>query len=319
MRKALALLAALVLLIGPILSAACAEEPAAINPSAAKIAPGSAPETPVAPPTGLPLEKDAQPAATVDSLIGIFLGASNEQYQRLAAVVDAEYPTLSEEVVRFLFAQQPDLLTGLMPALGPLMQTDYPEIPRIIGKAIGGNDRLKVRVSQLVTEQYPGFLTDLAKIPHGPGQRAAATRLLTGKYPDLYGNIVDLLCKEFPEVLTQVKEQVIARYPTILGDLARLVARTFPRLTAKTINFVVHRYPALLPQIIAIIYPKPAGDTAPAADAPAPVAPEAAPTSEGTPATCTNPAAPPAGGGEAADRGSTPSGAPAATPAPPTP
>lgn len=313
MRRALPLLAAFLLLLGSALPAVCAEEPAATSASTEKTAPPPASDTPAGAASS-PSAKDAQPAAPVDSLIGVFLGASNEQYQRLAEVVDAQYPTLSEEVVRFLFTQQPDLLTGLMPALGPLMQTDYPEIPRIIAKAIGGNDRLKVRVSQLVTEQYPDFLADLAKIPHGPGQRAAATRLLTGKYPDLYGNIVDLLCREFPEVLTQVKEQVIARYPSLLGDLARLVARTFPRLTAKTINFVVHRYPELLPQIIAILYPKPAGETGPAADAPAPAAPEAAPGTEPAPATQTNPATPVVGGGEAADSGTAP--APAATPAP---
>ncbi len=319
MPKTLLWLAALALLIGPALSAVHAEEEVATSPSAEKTASAPAPEAPATTAAPAPVAKDAQASVPVDSLIGIFLGASNEQYQRLAAVVDAEYPTLSEEVVRFLFTQQPDLLTGLMPVFGQLMQTDYPEIPRIIGKAIGGNDRLKIRVSQLVTEQYSDFLADLAKIPHGPGQRAAATQLLTGKYPDLYGAIIDLLCKEFPEVLIQVKEQVIARYPSILGDLARLVARTFPRLTAKTVNFVVHRYPALLPQIIAILYPKPAGETGPATDASPPAGAEPARTSDPAPATPASSEAPPAGAGDAAGSSPAPAAAPRPAPVPETP
>jgi hypothetical protein len=245
----------------------------------------------------LPAPAEALSRPDSDDLIGLFVKGNAAQYQRVADLINTQYPQLSADVVRFLFAQEPDLLTALMPALTPLMQTDYPEIPAIIGKAIGSNDRLKQRVSQLVNDQYSDFLTDLAKIPHGPGYRAAARELIARKFPDLYGAILDLLRQEFPDTLDSVRDQIIKRYPQILGDLARTIAHTFPRLTAQTLNFVIHKYPALLPQIMAILYANPAEEAAAAPDAtnPAPASGAAgAATPAVSPAAAPGPAPAPA-------------------------
>ena len=307
MRPPLAVILAVLLFAGLLLPAA-AEDPAPTpppGPSLAPTSPGS--ETPapapVSPVVSATANADLQRYSMrqAEGLIGVFVKGTNAQYERLTELLATKYPTLSDEVTRFLFTEQPDLLTGIMPALTPLMQTDYPDIPAIINQAIGGNDRLKVRVGQLVTEQYADFVTDLAQIPRGPGGKAAASELLARKYPDLYGDLMDLLRKEFPDTLSEVRSKVIARYPKILGDLARLTARTFPRLTAKTVNFIVHRYPALLPQIITILYATPAataGPTTPPAAGTAPVPPPR----EGADATVTPPA---------------PAEPPAADPAPP--
>jgi hypothetical protein len=212
----------------------------------------------------------------VEGIVQLFLGVTSEQYDRLAALVQEKYPELTQELVKFLFAEQPDLLSGLMSGLAPRLGSDYPEIPRIIMQVVRADDRLQARVSQLVTEEYPGFLADLAQIPRGPDRKAKSAQLLNDKYPDLYAAVIDLLRVEFPDTLNQVRDKVLACYPGIMADLARLTAKTFPRLTAKALNFVVHRYPQLLPQIIAVLYGT--GTPAPGAgSSPAPPAAEVTP------------------------------------------
>ncbi len=249
-------------------------------PAAAPLGPAQAGTTPPAAPT------QTQAAnSPVENVVGLFLGVTTEQYDRLAALVEEKYPDLTQELVKFLFAEQPDLLSGLMSGLAPRLSHDYPEIPKIIMQMVRADDRLQVRVSQLVTEEYPGFLADLAKIRHGSDRKAEAAQLLNDKYPDLYAALIDLLRVEFPETLNQIRDKVLACYPGIMADLARLTAKTFPRLTAKALNFVVHRYPQLLPQIIAVLYgsdsraPAAGGSPGPAAAevTPPDVIPEGAP------------------------------------------
>jgi hypothetical protein len=320
MRIAWALLAVTgMVLVGPLRADEGAPAPPEPNagPPPAVACPTPAPDTGAAARLA-PLPPDP------DDLIGLFVKANPTQFQRVADLINQQYPKLSEEVVHFLFTQEPDLLTALMPALAPLMQTQYPDIPAIIGQAIGSNDRLKQRVSQLVNEQYSDFLVDLAKIPHNADRRAAARALIARKFPDLYGAILDLLRKEFPDTLDQVRGQVLQRYPQILGDLARTIARTFPRLTAKTVNFVIHKYPALLPQIMGILYGSPAEEAeaapgaATAAPAAGPAGPAAAPTAPGDqPTAGAAPAALPAA--PAAGEGADTNGPPPPAPAPPTP
>ncbi|HEY3396794.1 MAG TPA: hypothetical protein VGM19_03955 [Armatimonadota bacterium] len=229
----------------------------------------------------------AGPAAAVQDqaqgLVGMFLAGSSDVSDRLAKLVETQYPQLSQELIQFLLTEQPDLLTTVMPALNPLIRTEYPDVPRTIMQAIGKDEKLKLRVSQLVNEQYPGFVEDLAKLPPGPERRAQAADLVTQKYPDLYGAVLEVIQREFPDTLKEVQLRLAERYPRLLGDIAKLVARTFPRLTAKALNFVVHHYPQLLPQLISILYSSPAAEIAPAAPAATPPAAEAAPAAAPAP------------------------------------
>ncbi len=306
MSARLSVVVALVLMLGLLLPA-FAEEPTAPPPTAPAAPAG--PACDIAPATST-ADLQRRSAEQSEQLIGLFVQATSAQYERLNALLEEKYPAISDEVTLFLFTEQPDLLTGIMPALPELMATDYPEIPAIINQTIGGNDQLKLRVHQLVSEQYADFVTDLAALPRGPERRNAASELIARKYPDLYADIMDLIRKEFPDTLNEVRNKVIARYPKMLGELARLTARTFPRLTAKTVNFVVNRYPELLPQIIAILYAPPA-PTEPSAP-PATSAPETPPAPP--------PAAKPAHGAArpeaAADPAATPAPAEGTPPAP---
>ena len=224
----------------------------------------------------------------VQSLAGRFIEGSLEQYQQLSQLINAKYPDLCDELVKFLFQEQPDLLSGILPALGPLIQENYPEIGPIVSEVVGANDLLKLRVSELVTSQYPGFLGALAALPPGLERTQQAAALVGEQYPTLVTALIELLRTEFPQVLRQVQDRILERYPQILGDVARLLARTYPQLAAKVIGFLIQHYPRLLPEVIAILYGTPPPAAAPASPAPALVAPEA-------PAPAPDAGAPPAG------------------------
>lgn len=215
------------------------------------------------------------PATTgpADDLVGRLLSGTAEQMDQLTDLLSRQYPTLTDELVKFLFAEQPDLLTKLMPAIRPTLDRDYPEVPKIIGRVIAQHDQLKLRVSEMIQEEYPTFETDLQQIPRGPERRQQVAELVNRKYPQLMGSLVDLLRREFPTVLSEVWRQIEARYPNLIREVALFTIKTFPGLTAKVLNFVIHRYPQLLPQILAIMASSPEEAAAP------PPAPPPTPTS----------------------------------------
>ncbi|NLO72726.1 MAG: hypothetical protein GX100_01275, partial [candidate division WS1 bacterium] len=196
-----------------------AEEPPA-SPATAAGADAAEPQ-PAPPPAG---ETQTQPAAetsaAAESLVGMLLDTSDEQFGRLAELINTQYPTLSDELVKYLFDQQPDLLAQLLPTLVPILVKDYPDVGRIIGSAVRHNDQLKLRVGQVVEERYPGFAADLQQIPRGPNRRQQAADLIAAKYSALMAVMVDVLQKEFPTLLNGVRLQVEQRYPHLLGDIA---------------------------------------------------------------------------------------------------
>jgi hypothetical protein len=218
-----------------------------------------------APPAATP--DAATTPAPVDCLVGMFMEGTAAQFDRLSELIETQYPMLSDELVNFLFQQQPDLLTQLMPSLAPVLAQSYPEVGSIIGQVIHSNDQLKLRVSQMVDQNYPTFEADVRAIPAGPQRHQQIALLISQKYPTLQGKVVDLLRTEFPDVLNQVRQQVEAKYPDLLRTMAQLTAKHFPHLAAQVLGYVVNHYPKLLPQLLEIL------NTAP----PAAVAPPASP------------------------------------------
>jgi hypothetical protein len=231
-----------------------------------------APPPASAPPAATP---DAATApAPVDCLVGMFMQGTAEQFGRLSELIETQYPTLSDELVNFLFQQQPDLLTQLMPSLAPVLAQSYPEVGTIIGQVIHDNDQLKLRVSQMVDQNYPTFEADVRAIPTGPQRHQQVALLISLKYPTLQGQVVDLLRTEFPDVLNQVRQQVEAKYPDLLRTMAQLTAKHFPHLAAQVLGYVVNHYPKLLPQLLEILNnaPPPPAAAAPSASATPPAA-----------------------------------------------
>ena len=253
MRALLAMLLAACLALGalPLLAEECAAPPAAATP-----APAPEPEATPA------------PASPADGLVGVFLAGTAEQFDKLSELLRTQYPTLTDELVKFLFTEQPDLLTKLMPALAPTLARDYPEVPQIIGRVIARHDQLKLRVSEVIQEDYPTFETDLQQIPPGPTRHQQVAEMVDRKYPQLMGSLVDLLRQEFPTVLSEAWGQIEERYPNLIRDMALFTVRTFPSLTGKVINYVVHHYPQLLPQILGILNAPPAETPPPPPPAP---------------------------------------------------
>lgn len=214
----------------------------------------------------------AQAVARVESLVSGFLHGSTSQYQQLSKLIKTKYPHLAQELVQFITTEEPNLLAELLPLLTPMIKEKYPEVPAIISQVIGQNDQLNLRVSQLVNDKYASFLADLAALPGGPQHGEQAAQMVSSKYTDLLTDLMDLLHRDFPETLNQVRDRVQARYSKIIGDCAGLTARKFPHLTAKALNFVVNHYPQLLPELIAILYSNPPAPTAANADAQPPAA-----------------------------------------------
>ncbi|HUU58065.1 MAG TPA: hypothetical protein VMZ50_00865, partial [Phycisphaerae bacterium] len=90
MRALLAMLLAACLALGalPLLAEECAAPPAAATPAPAP-------------------EPEATPASAspADGLVGVFLAGTAEQFDKLSELLRTQYPTLTDELVKFLFAE----------------------------------------------------------------------------------------------------------------------------------------------------------------------------------------------------------------------